>query len=99
MAPKKKVTTVDREGEAVAHEEQKSAKLSQTLFDEAIDSRMASRVRPSSLQERVPSKLLRRSDCKAGPDADEAFPCQLTCLPSQLRFVPAPTLKLYHFHS
>lgn len=60
MPPKK----VDRESEAVAAEDNAAAKLSRTLFDEAMDSRMVSRVRPSSLKERVPSKVLRRSDCK-----------------------------------
>ena len=60
MPPKK----VDRESEAVAAEDAAAAKLSRALFDEAVDSRMMSRVRPSSLKERVPSKLLRKSDCK-----------------------------------
>ena len=60
MPPKKG----DRESEAVAAEDAAAAKLSRALFDEAVDSRMMSRVRPSSLKERVPSKLLRKSDCK-----------------------------------
>lgn len=60
MPPKK----VDRESEAVAAEDAAEAKLSRALFDEGVNSRMVSRVRPSSLREKVPSKVLRRSDCK-----------------------------------
>jgi hypothetical protein len=54
----------DREAEAVAAEDAASAKLSRALFDEAVDARLVSRVRPSSLKELVPSKALKRSDCK-----------------------------------
>ena len=53
----------DREAEAVAAEDAASAKLSRALFDEAVDARLVSRVRPSSLKELVPSKALKRSDC------------------------------------
>ena len=60
MPPSKK----DREAEAVAAEDAAASKLSRALFDDAVDARMVSRVRPSSLKELVPSKTLKRSDCK-----------------------------------
>jgi hypothetical protein len=62
--PPKKVQVVDREGEAIAAEDAAAASLSRKIYDESIDSRMLSRVPPSSLHERVPSKVLRRGDCK-----------------------------------
>ena len=61
MGPKK---LSSREEEAVAAENAAAAELSRAIFDDAVDSRMISRVRPSSLKELVPSKTLRRSDCK-----------------------------------
>jgi hypothetical protein len=54
----------DREKEAVEAEEAKAAKRSRELFDAALDARLVSRVRPSSLTELKPSKVLKRSDCK-----------------------------------
>tara|TARA_B110000977_G_scaffold194156_1_gene270308 strand:- start:46883 stop:48181 length:1299 start_codon:yes stop_codon:yes gene_type:complete len=54
----------DREAEAVEAEEAKATKHSKALFDHALDARMVSRVRPSSLTELKPSKVLKRSDCK-----------------------------------
>ena len=54
----------DRETEAVEAEEAKAAKRSRELFDAALDARLVSRVRPSSLTELKPSKVLKRSDCK-----------------------------------
>ena len=60
MPPTKK----DREAEAVAAEDAAASKLSRALFDDAVDARMVSRVRPSSFKELVPSKTLKRSDCK-----------------------------------
>ena len=45
-------------------EEAKAAKNSREIFDSALDARLVSRVRPSSLTTLKPSKVLRRSDCK-----------------------------------
>ena len=45
-------------------EEAKASKRSRELFDAALDARLVSRVRPSSLTELKPSKVLKRSDCK-----------------------------------
>jgi hypothetical protein len=60
MPPKSR----DRETEAVEAEEAKASKRSRELFDAALDARLVSRVRPSSLTELKPSKVLKRSDCK-----------------------------------
>ena len=54
----------NRETEAVEAEEAKALKRSRELFDAALDARLVSRVRPSSLTELKPSKVLKRSDCK-----------------------------------
>ena len=65
MPPKKgSGSSKDKESDAIAVEEQRQAKRSREIFDTAVDGRQLSRVRPSSLRELVPSKLLRRSDCK-----------------------------------
>ena len=60
MPPKKR----DKAAEAAEAEEAAAAKLSRAIFDDALDARMVARARPSSVRELVPSKLLRRSDCK-----------------------------------
>mmetsp|Transcript_9086 Transcript_9086/g.41114 ORF Transcript_9086/g.41114 Transcript_9086/m.41114 type:complete len:464 (-) Transcript_9086:48-1439(-) len=62
--PPKKGSARDKEADALAVEEQRQAKRSREIFDAAVDGRQLSRVRPSSIRELVPSKLLRRSDCK-----------------------------------
>ncbi len=60
--PPKKGSARDKEADALAVEEQRQAKRSREIFDAAVDGRQLSRVRPSSIRELVPSKLLRRSD-------------------------------------
>ena len=62
--PPKKGSASSKEADALAVEEQRQAKRSREIFDAAVDGRQLSRVRPSSIRELVPSKLLRRSDCK-----------------------------------